>query len=75
MVRLQSWSLGNKKLPFITINPLVNSDPGAVIPMRIPSMRQIELFSVLQGIIIGYLKPYNIRIRQEYLIKRITNVK
>ena len=33
--------------------------PRVVVPIRIPSMRQVELFSLLFGIIIiSYLKPY-----------------
>ena len=42
-------------------------------------MGQIELFNLLLGIIIRYLKPYScvqvFRIREENMKNRITNVK
>ena len=51
-----------------------------VVPVKVPSMGQIELFNFLLGIIIiSYLKPYSfmpvVHIWLEFLINKINNVK
>ena len=57
MVRLQSWSLRHTHLL-----PLLSGlcRPSIVVPVRVPSMGQIEVFNLFLGIIIiiNYLKPY-----------------
>ena len=46
MMKIQSKSLGNEEYPFITITPMFTL-PGVVVPIRFPSMGQIELFNHL----------------------------
>ena len=54
--------------------------PGLVVPVMVPPKDQIELFDLLEEIVIAisYWKPYGyvqiIYIRYEYLINRIKNV-
>ena len=74
MVRLQSQSFGKCGVPLHY--PL---SPGVIVPVRVSSMGQIELFNLLlRIIIISYLKPFScvqvVGIRLEYLIDGITNI-
>ena len=64
--------------PFINIT-LRSTLAKMVVPARVPSMVQIELFNHLLRIIIIWNKSYScvqiVHIREEYLINKIPNVK